>query len=147
MLPFIFPLMKSFKSAIHGVSQVSCNTLLAITGDAVISVNPNKNKMNTNGIMRYVFNIFSPFSNDDCSSSKPSRIVSVCWTYYINWRGIFVGVFLEPKMGHLTANNGSFPQHMTTRVGVVSSKIAKIYKVHAGVPSSRALFFLRGGYK
>ena len=52
-----------------------------------MSVNPNKNKMNTNGMMRYVFNIFSPFSNDDCSSSKPSRIVSVCWTYYINSGG------------------------------------------------------------
>ena len=55
----------------------------ANTGDTVMSVNPNKNKMNTNGMMRYVFNIFSPFSNDDWSSSKPSRIVSVCWTYYI----------------------------------------------------------------
>jgi hypothetical protein len=49
-------------------------------------------------------------------------------------------------MGHLTTNNGSFPQHMTTRVGVVSSKIAKIYKVHAGVPSSGAPFILRGGH-
>jgi len=50
-------------------------------------------------------------------------------------------------MGHLTANNGSFPQQRTTRVGVVSSKIAKICGVHAGVPSSGALFFLRGGHK
>ena len=49
-------------------------------------------------------------------------------------------------MGHLTANNGSFPQQRATRVGVVSSKIAKIYGVHAGVSSSGALFFLRGGY-
>ena len=48
-------------------------------------------------------------------------------------------------MGHLTANNGSFPQQRTTRVGVVSSKIAKIYEVHAGIQSSGALFFLRGG--
>ena len=55
--------------------------------------------------------------------------------------------FLEPKMGHLTANNGSFPQQRTTRVGVVSSKIAKIYGVHAGVSSYGALFILRGGYK
>jgi len=60
---------------------------------------------------------------------------------------IFAGVFLEPKMGHLAANNGSFPQQRTTRVGVVSSKIAKICGVHAGVPSSGALFFLRGGHK
>jgi hypothetical protein len=27
---------------------------------------------------------------------------------------------LEPKMGHLTANNGSFPQQRTTRVGVLT---------------------------
>ena len=26
-----------------------------------MSVNPNKNKMNTNGMMRYVFNILSPY--------------------------------------------------------------------------------------
>ena len=26
-----------------------------------------------------------------------------------------------PKMGHLTANNGSFPQQPTTRVGVVTT--------------------------
>ena len=50
-------------------------------------------------------------------------------------------------MGHLTANNGSFPQQRTTRVGVVSSKIAKICGVHAGVPSSGAPFILRGGHK
>ena len=48
-------------------------------------------------------------------------------------------------MGHLTANNGSFPQQRTTRVGVVSSKIAKICRVHVGVPSSGALFFCEGG--
>ena len=48
-------------------------------------------------------------------------------------------------MGHLTANNGSFPQQRTTRVGVVSSKIAKICRVHAGVPSSGALFICEGG--
>jgi hypothetical protein len=48
-------------------------------------------------------------------------------------------------MGHLTANNGSFPQQRTTRVGVVSRKLAKLYRVHAGVPFSGALFFLRGG--
>ena len=48
-------------------------------------------------------------------------------------------------MGYLTANNGSFPQQRTTRVGVVSSKIAKIYGVHEGVPLSGAPFILRGG--
>ena len=61
-------------------------------------VNPNKNKMNTNGIMRYVFNIFSPFSNDDCSSSKPSRIVGVCWTYYITGEG-YLQEFFGAKIG------------------------------------------------
>ena len=29
----------------------------------------------------------------------------------------------------------------------LASKIGKIYGVHAGVPSSGALFFLRGGHK
>ena len=48
-------------------------------------------------------------------------------------------------MGHLTANNGSFPQQRSTRVGVASSKIAKICGVHAGVPSSGAPFFCAGG--
>ena len=47
-------------------------------------------------------------------------------------------------MGHLTANNGSFPQQPTTRVGVASSKIAKICGVHAGVPSSGRSFFCEG---
>ena len=48
-------------------------------------------------------------------------------------------------MGPLTANNGSFPQQRATRIGVVSSKSAKLYGVHAGVPSSGALFFCEGG--
>jgi len=54
---------------------------------------------------------------------------------------------IRPKKGHLTANNGSFPQQRATRVGVVSSKIAKICGVHAGVPSPGAPFILRRGYK
>ncbi len=78
-----------------------------------MSVNPNKNKMNTNGMMRYVFNIFSPLSNDDCSPSKPSRIVNMILTYYIISER-YLQEFLKPKMGHLTANNGSFPQQRTT---------------------------------
>ena len=71
-----------------------------------MSVNPNKNKMNANGMMRYVFNIFSPFSNDKCSSSKPSRIVSVCWTYCIISERYLIVVF-GAKIGHLTAKEMS----------------------------------------
>jgi len=64
-----------------------------------------------------------------------------------HWCRDICKIFLEPKMGHLTANNDSFPQQRTTRVGVVSSKIAKIYGVHEGVPLSGAPFILRGGHK
>ena len=54
----------------------------AKTGATVMSVNPNKNKMNVNGT-RYLFNILYSSSNDDCLYLKPSEMVSVCWTYYI----------------------------------------------------------------
>ena len=55
---------------------------------------------------------------------KPSRIVSVCWTYYIIGRidlQDFFGAKNGPKMGHLAVNNGSFPQQRATRIGVVTT--------------------------
>ena len=39
-----------------------------------MSVNPNKNKMNTNGMMRYVFNIFSPYYLKPLTK-LPSRLI------------------------------------------------------------------------
>jgi hypothetical protein len=43
---------------------------------------------------------------------------------YRNLREIYIGIFIKPKMGHLTANNGSFPQQRTTRVGGVYLELA-----------------------
>ena len=34
-------------------------------------------------MMQYVFNIFSSFTNDECSSSKQSQMVSMCLIYDI----------------------------------------------------------------